>query len=140
MIKSTERDLYRGRDPRALPAYDTLDASRYLRIPENTIRAWLFGRRYPKRTGGSGWTKALVEAHLRRIERDERGIAVRLFPFTRRADSVTAEAPRIIAIDPAIAFGRPVIAGSRVPTVEVAERFKAGESPRELVEDFGRKE
>jgi uncharacterized protein (DUF433 family) len=227
MIKSTERDLYRGRNPRELPAYDAFDASRYLRIPENTIRAWLFGRRYPKRTGGSGWTRplidvadsdrhllsfvnlvelhvldamrrhhqlemskikktieymkekfgtprplvdevmetdgkhvfvnkygslvnvsqdgqlameALIEAHLRRIERDERGIAVRLFPFTRRVESVNAEAPRIIAIDPAIAFGRPVISGSRVPTVEVAERFKAGESPRELAEDFGRKE
>jgi uncharacterized protein (DUF433 family) len=84
--------------------------------------------------------EALVDAHLRRIERDERGIAVRLFPFTRRVESVNAEAPRIIAIDPAIAFGRPVISGSRVPTVEVAERFKAGESPRELAEDFGRKE
>ena len=33
-----------------------------------------------------------------------------------------------------------VIAGSRVPTSEIAERFQAGESPGELAEDFGRTE
>jgi uncharacterized protein (DUF433 family) len=46
--------------------------------------------------------------------------------------------PRVIAIDPAVAFGRPVIAGSRVPTVEIFERFIAGESPDEIAADFGR--
>ena len=85
--------------------------------------------------------KLLLQEHLKRIERDEHGVAIRLFPFTRRRDEAAApDAPRIISIDPAVAFGRPVIAGSRVPTAEVAERFKAGESPRELAEDFGRKE
>jgi uncharacterized protein (DUF433 family) len=44
----------------------------------------------------------------------------------------------MVAMDPAVAFGRPVIAGSRVPTVEIYERFNAGESPDELAEDFGR--
>ena len=85
--------------------------------------------------------KALLEAHLRRIERDRHGVAIRLFPFTRTRDAGTiAEAPKLIAIDPAIAFGRPVIVGSRVPTAEIAERFQAGESPGELAEDFGRTE
>jgi len=85
--------------------------------------------------------KALLQAHLKRIERDEHGVAIRLFPFTRRRDvEATADVPRLIAIDPTIAFGRPVIAGSRVPTSEVAERFQAGESPRDIAEDFGRTE
>jgi uncharacterized protein (DUF433 family) len=50
-----------------------------------------------------------------------------------------AALPRIVAIDPAVAFGRPVIAGSRVPTIEIFERFNAGESPDELAIDFGRR-
>jgi uncharacterized protein (DUF433 family) len=85
--------------------------------------------------------KALLQAHLKRIERNEHGVAIRLFPFTRAHDAgTTLDAPRLIAIDPAVAFGRPVIVGSRVPTSEIAERFQAGESPGELAEDFGRTE
>ena len=85
--------------------------------------------------------KALLQAHLKRIERNQHGVAIRLFPFTRARDAgTTLEAPRLIAIDPAVAFGRPVIVGSRVPTSEIAERFQAGESPSELAEDFGRTE
>lgn len=85
--------------------------------------------------------KALLLAHLKRIERDERGVAIRLFPFTRSRDAGTlAESPRLIAIDPAVAFGRPVIVSSRVPTSEIAERFQVGESPSEIAQDFGRTE
>jgi uncharacterized protein (DUF433 family) len=86
--------------------------------------------------------KVLLQAHLKRIERDARGFPIRLFPFTRPTSSVTQDAetdvPRLIAIDPAIAFGRPVIAGSRVPTAEVFERFAVGEHPDDIAADFGR--
>ena len=85
--------------------------------------------------------RSVLHEHLRRIDRDSHGLALRLFPFTRPkpADSAASiEQPRIIAIDPAVQFGRPVIAGSRVPTVEVFERFVAGESPDEIAADFGR--
>jgi Protein of unknown function (DUF433) len=34
-----------------------------------------------------------------------------------------------------VAFGRPVILGSRVPTADIADRFKAGESPADLAYD-----
>jgi uncharacterized protein (DUF433 family) len=84
--------------------------------------------------------RQVLQAHLQRIERDVTGI-VRLFPLTRkrRADAAgVADEPRIIAIDPQVAFGRPVIKGSRIPTVEVAERFKAGESLQDLATDFRR--
>lgn len=226
MNKRPERDPYRGRSPREIPAYTSFEASHYLRVPENTIRNWAFGYSYPMHTGKRARTrplietadptqrlfsfinllelhvisalrrdhnvemrkirraiaylqealksahplideemetdgtdifvskygslinasrdgqlamKALLQAHLKRIERDERGVAIRLFPFTRKRDAATVtDAPRLIAIDPAVAFGRPVIVGSRVPTSEIAERFQAGESPSELAEDFGR--
>ena len=228
MSKQTNWDPYRGRSPRDIPAYNTVDAAHYLWIPENTIRAWAFGRPYPTRTHGRAWTsplievadprkhllsfvnlleihvldairrdhrvemrkirtaveylrksfgtphplvdeametdgknlfvdkygslinvsqhgqlamKAMLETHLKRIERDNRGLAIRLYPFTRkRREPRSPDEPRIIAIDPTVAFGRPVIAGSGVPTVEIAERFKAGEAPSDLARDFGRRE
>ncbi|HUR33804.1 MAG TPA: DUF433 domain-containing protein [Vicinamibacterales bacterium] len=78
----------------------------------------------------------VLHAYLKRIDRDPKGVPVRLFPFTRpKNDSV--DAPRIISIDPAVAFGRPVIVGSRVPTREVYERYMRGESSAELADDFG---
>ena len=80
--------------------------------------------------------KSLLEAHLRRIDRDAKGIAVRLYPFTRkRAD----EEPKAVVIDPYISFGRPVLAGTGIPTSAIAERYKAGESIGQLSEDYGRK-
>lgn len=220
--------LYGGLDPRGLPAYDSIRAAHYLRIPESTVRNWAFG--FPFGTSGSRRQrtkpliqvadsaarmlsfenlielhvlralrrehqvplkkirraieylqrrlkserplleremetdgtdvfvselgtlinasqdgqlamKVLLQAHLRRIERDAHGLPIRLFPFTVRTDTdptVAQSAPRLIAIDPAVAFGRPVIAGSRVPTSEVFERFRAGEQPHEIAEDFKR--
>ena len=93
-----------------------------------------FGSLINASTQGQGAMEAILDAHLKRIERDEQGLAVRLFPFTRKG----TDAPRIVAIDPLVAFGRPVIAGSRIPTSEIADRFKAGESPADLAYDYGR--
>src|SRR5688572_11820077 len=39
-----ELDIYRGRDPREVPTYSTIEAGHYLRIPEQTIRNLCFGR------------------------------------------------------------------------------------------------
>jgi len=223
-----ELDIYRGRDPREIPAYTTVEAAHYLRVPEQTIRNWCFGRSWsrdgkavhvravvqaadgPRRmlsfvnlvelhvldsirrqhqvelnnvrksvaflkrefdtqhpladiqmeTNGKDLfveqlgrlinvsregqlaMKEVLEQFLRRIERDPRGLAVRLFPFTRNArlreELLAADAPRIVSIEPTIAFGRPVIAGSRIPTVEIAERFKAGDSSELLASEYGR--
>jgi len=78
--------------------------------------------------------------HLRRIERDDRGVILRLYPFTRKHASTAAlvDQPQIIVIDPSVVFGRPVIAGSRMPTAEVADRYLAGDSVSTLAEDYGR--
>lgn len=79
--------------------------------------------------------RTLLEAHLRRIERDATGIVARLYPFTRTRD---LSAPRAVVIDPGVAFGRPVLTGTGIPTAVVAERYQAGESVDELAEDYGR--
>jgi uncharacterized protein (DUF433 family) len=80
--------------------------------------------------------KALLEAHLRRIDRDAHGVALRLYPFTRKR---SAEEPRSVVIDPYISFGRPVLVGTGIATSVVAERYKAGESIEQLCTDYDRK-
>ena len=79
--------------------------------------------------------RVLLDAHLRRIERDPSGLAVRLYLFTRKR---TPQEPKVVVIDPMISFGKPVLAGTGIPTAVIAERYKAGESMDELAGDYGR--
>jgi uncharacterized protein (DUF433 family) len=75
--------------------------------------------------------------YMERIERDRGKQPVSLSPFTR--EGATGD-PRRVTIDPRIQFGRPCISGTGIPTFEVASRFNAGESYRDLAADFGRDE
>ncbi len=43
----------------------------------------------------------------------------------------------LVVINPYVGFGRPVISGTGIPTVVIAERWKAGESFDSLMEDYG---
>lgn len=72
---------------------------------------------------------------LVRIEWDRAGRPIRLFPYTRGDISDCAD---IIMIDPSVSGGRAVIKGTRIAIEVVAERYKAGESIRDLAEDYGR--
>jgi len=42
----------------------------------------------------------------------------------------------MVVIDPYISFGRPVLIKTGIPTIILAERYKAGESIKELVKDY----
>lgn len=219
----TER---RAPDPRELPNYRLPEAAHYLRVPESTLRMWIFGQAYPT-TAGKKVSRPIiriaaehpprlsfvnmVEAHvlsairyhhgvslpavrravdyltrefgswhplaeeqfqtdgvslfverlgllnvsapgqfampeilralLRRIDRDEHGLAIRFYPFSRRpVPTVPAleQSPRIVVLDPRIGFGRPVLRGTGVTTLSIAERFDAGESIEALAADYGR--
>jgi uncharacterized protein (DUF433 family) len=79
--------------------------------------------------------KHLLEAHLERIERDVSGAVLRLYPFTRKRESFE---PKFVVMDPLVSFGRPVLAGTGVPTAVIADRYKAGESVDQLANDYGR--
>ncbi|MEE9256893.1 MAG: DUF433 domain-containing protein, partial [bacterium] len=46
--------------------------------------------------------------------------------------------PKTVVIDPKVSFGRPVLVGTGIPTLVIAERCKAGESIEELAEDYRR--
>jgi uncharacterized protein (DUF433 family) len=80
--------------------------------------------------------KEVLNLYLQRIERGEKGM-LSFFPFVEKA---TVSEPKIIMINPGISFGRPVIAGTGIPTAVIASRFHARDSVSELAKEFGRTE
>jgi uncharacterized protein (DUF433 family) len=61
----------------------------------------------------------------------------RLFVFTTRPDLESHDdPPKTIVIDPAVAFGQPVVAGTRITAAALFERFEAGETIEALAADF----
>ena len=88
------------------------------------------------RDGQLAW-REILEKYLRRVERDPAGRAARLYPFIRLDGT---EQPRNVVINPYVSFGKPVIAGTGLPTRVVAERFKAGDSIPQIAANYGRKE
>ncbi|MBW1808953.1 MAG: DUF433 domain-containing protein [Deltaproteobacteria bacterium] len=53
-------DIYGGRSPLSIPLYSFLEAARYIGMPQSTLRAWVFGQKFPK-ASGSGFFKPLIE-------------------------------------------------------------------------------
>jgi uncharacterized protein (DUF433 family) len=78
---------------------------------------------------------SILRVYLSRIERDTAGVPVKLYLFTRTR---SADEPKVIAMDPYVSFGRPVLAGTGITTAIIAERYKAGESIEELARDYDR--
>jgi uncharacterized protein (DUF433 family) len=76
------------------------------------------------------------ERALRRIERDRRGRPIRLFPFTRTREAGDDQ-PQVVAVDPTIAFGRPMLAKAGVKTEVISSRFNAGDEPADMAQDYG---
>lgn len=75
----------------------------------------------------------MLHAALRRIERNMHGVPIRMY-----AAGANDQAKRsaFVAFDPAIAFGRPALVGSGAPIAAINERFRAGESMKDLAEDY----
>lgn len=86
-------------------------------------------------SGGQIAIREALALYLKRIERDRQGLPVKLYPFTRQS---IHEAPKTIVIDARVAFGKPIIKGTNVPTSVIADRYKAGDSIEDLMEDYGR--
>jgi uncharacterized protein (DUF433 family) len=90
---------------------------------------------------GQSGMKPILYAHLRRVERDEAGVARRLFPYKNRAHMTSPQdAPRLIVIDPMVSFGRPILRDSGIPSSILASRFKAGDSIAVLADSYDRQE
>jgi uncharacterized protein (DUF433 family) len=82
--------------------------------------------------------KEIISVYLKRIERDAKGLPIKLYPFTRDTESDAAPKydPRVVVMNPSISFGRPVIAGTGIPVSSIYERYKAGDSVAALAQDF----
>lgn len=53
--------LYSGPQVLEIPLYSVFEASRYLQIPENTLRSWVAGRSYRLRSGRSRRSEPVIE-------------------------------------------------------------------------------
>jgi uncharacterized protein (DUF433 family) len=84
---------------------------------------------------GHGQTamEEMIKAYLRRVDYGKDGLALRLYPFTRRGE---LSDPRAVVFDPHISFGRLVLANTGIPTEEIADRFNAGDTIEEIAADF----
>lgn len=83
--------------------------------------------------------RELVAAYLKRVERDATGFPLRLYPLYQATADTAAEvrrAPTLIAVDPAISFGRPMLANSGIPVDIIVSRYRAGDSIRDLMADY----
>ena len=75
--------------------------------------------------------RKVFEEHLKRIEWDKLQLPIRLYPF------VASTSDRPIAIDPEVAFGRPIVARTGISTQAIADRIDGGETVEEVAQDYG---
>ena len=142
---SAMRGLYNLRIPRVRKALKTLESLfpsqdhpliDFSFLTDNTN---LFLDRLPNELinlsrGGQLGFKELISTHLQRIEVDPKGL-YNFFPFVEQRSQ---SEPRLIQMNPAVSFGRPVITGTGISTAVVAIRFHARETVTELADEYGR--
>lgn len=111
-----------------------LNISRLLLSPDlQTTAGDLFLKRYGElinlSQSGQLALRRMFEEHLKRIEWENK-IPNRLYPY------YGVDEEKIIAIDPSIGFGRPVLIRKGISTAIITDRIDAGESIEELAEDY----
>jgi uncharacterized protein (DUF433 family) len=87
--------------------------------------------------GGQWPLDAVVRNLLRRVHRGPRGILTffpRVQPPHRNVLEEDEYAP--VVVDPEVCFGRPLIAGTAIPTDVVADRYLGGDSIKKIAEDY----
>jgi uncharacterized protein (DUF433 family) len=75
--------------------------------------------------------RSALELHLRRVGRDKLG-PIRLYPFVHGDGDLR----QTVSVSPGIAFGRPVIEGTRIGTDDVVARIRRGDAPEAVAEDL----
>jgi uncharacterized protein (DUF433 family) len=83
----------------------------------------------------------VLDTYLRRIEREWQTGKWILYPFTRLSQMRTSgDHPKVIAINPRICFGMPVLNGTRITTATLVSRHLGGDSVPALASSYGRPE
>lgn len=107
-----------------------------LRVELRTDAGRLFLDRYGElielSASGQLAMRKIFEEHLKRVEWDQWKFPVRLYPFI----SADSQATRSIAIDPNIAFGRPIVARAGISTGAIAGRIDANEAAADVAADY----
>ena len=112
---------------------DRLLLSKYLRTHAGKVFLKKYGELIDLPASGQLAMIKLFEAHLKRVEWDNFQFPIRLYPFVSGSES-----PKMpIAIDPSVAFGRPIVCSAGISTRIIAERIDAGETIAELSDDYG---
>ncbi|HUP62181.1 MAG TPA: DUF433 domain-containing protein [Thermoanaerobaculia bacterium] len=95
------------------------------------------GKRIDISAGGQWPLDAVVRNLLRRVHRGRHGILA-FFPRVRppKQNSLPEEEYAPVVVDPEVCFGRPLIAGTAIPTDVVADRYLGGDSIKKMSEDY----
>lgn len=96
-----------------------------------------FGRLVNLSRSGQLAAKQLLDAVLERVNRNPLGLPNRMFPVGSYDLNALKLAPRVIMIDPAVSFGRPIVAAKGIRTATIVGRIDAGETPQDVALDFG---
>lgn len=72
---------------------------------------------------------------LTRVEWDAKGVASRFFPILTEPTFALPD-DRLIFLDPAVRYGKPLIAGKGVPTEIVTELYDAGDSIEDIANEY----
>lgn len=75
--------------------------------------------------------RKLLDVFLSRVDW-ETSFPIRLYPFV--SGEITSHRP--VVIDPAVAFGRPILVRASIGTATIAERIDAGESVQDVAADY----
>ncbi len=107
--------------------------SKELRTEAGRVFLERYGELLELSASGQLAMRRLFDEHLKRVEWDERQFPIRLYPFV--SSEMVSDKP--IAIDPAVAFGRPIVLRAGISTATIADRIDAGERVSELAADYG---
>jgi len=114
----------------------------FQRRPKRRPRAELFARTADEsllNVSAHGRTLAfdqVLRDFLKRVDKKPAEGVVRLYPFITRDRN--PDGPKTVAVDPTVAFGKPVINGTGIPTAAVYQLFTAGDSIQEIAEEYDR--
>lgn len=132
--------------PKEVPVHDygmrSSSGVSFQKAPKRRSRAELFTQAPGEplvNVSGRGRNLVLTEVlrdFLKRVEKRPVEGIVRLYPFITKDRN--PDGPRTVAMDPTVAFGKPVINGTGIPTSAIYQLFNAGDEIREIAEEYDR--
>jgi uncharacterized protein (DUF433 family) len=96
-----------------------------------------FGQLVNLNLSGQLAARQLLHAVLDRVNRNPLGLPSRMFPVGSYDIGALKHAPRLIMIDPAVSFGRPILVSKGIRTSAIVGRIDAGEEPDDIARDYG---